>query len=87
MLLIAWVMSFSFVATSCGDDDDDEVVNKKADVPEYTIFYDVNGGTGTYDPTTFRIGERILLPDGAHLHTIKGANWAKVTVESIQVRK
>lgn len=67
LLLVAGMLSFSFVATSCGEDDDDEVVTKKNDVPEYTITYDVNGGTGTVDPTTFKIGERILLPDGSAL--------------------
>jgi len=67
LLLVAGMLSFSFVATSCGDDDDDEVVTQKNDVPEYTITYDVNGGTGTVEPTTFKIGERILLPDGSAL--------------------
>lgn len=31
-------------------------------VPTYTVSYDVNGGNGTYSPTTVKEGEKIALP-------------------------
>ncbi len=79
LLLVAGMLSFSFVATSCGDDDDQEEGSKKEQVPEYTITYDTNGGTGTVAPTYFKIGERILLSDGSELTPPSGmvfAGWS-----------
>ena len=61
LLLLAGMLSFSFVATSCGDDDDDPVEQ----VQEFTITYDANGGSGTVAPTKFKPGAKITLADAS----------------------
>lgn len=75
MLLLAGMLSFSFVATSCGDDDDDPVEQ----VQEFTITYDANGGSGTVAPTKFKPGAQITLSDGSGLTAPEGkvfAGWS-----------
>ena len=67
LLFVAGMLSFSCVATSCGDDDDEEEGSKKVLTEQFTITYDVNGGSGSVEPTYFRVGERILLADGKQL--------------------
>jgi len=75
LLLLAGMLSFSFVATSCGDDDDDPVEQ----VQEFTITYDANGGSGTVAPTKFKPGAQITLSDGSGLTAPEGkvfAGWS-----------
>jgi uncharacterized repeat protein (TIGR02543 family) len=67
LLFVAGMLSFSCVATSCGDDDDEEEGSKKVLTEQFTITYDLNGGSGSVEPTYFRVGERILLADGKQL--------------------
>ena len=57
------LMLMGVVYTSCGDDDEDA----PAQVTEYTISYDANGGTGTVPSTTYKEGDKVTLSNGKEL--------------------
>lgn len=57
------LMLMGVVYTSCGDDDEDA----PAQVAEYTISYDANGGTGSVPSTTYKVGDKVTLSDGKGL--------------------
>lgn len=57
------LMLMGVVYTSCGDDDEDA----PAQVTEYTISYDANGGTGSVPSTTYKVGDKVTLSDGKGL--------------------
>lgn len=57
------LMLMGVVYTSCGDDDEDA----PAQVAEYTISYDANGGTGSVPSTTYKEGDKVTLSDGKGL--------------------
>lgn len=77
MLAIAGSMFFSFVGTSCGDDNDVEIPQPVEVVAAHTITitYDANGGSGSIEPVTILSGDKIVISDGTGLTAPAGKGF------------